>query len=101
VDYRKFTAQGIDTVLETNVLFVGLQAAGPGQYRLVLQCSSRLVKTADSSEIMSKIHYYSGPEFPQGSESAQGAGIKLQVLNAGLESIALEIVHAYFPRENE
>ena len=47
---------------------------------------------------MSKKHYYSGPEFQQESETARGTGIKLQVLNAGLESIALEIGRTYFPQ---
>lgn len=99
-DYRKYTTQGIDTVLETSVLKVGLQAAGPGQYRLVLQCNSRLIKTVDGSEIMSKTHYYNGPEFQQEQESemAQGTGIKIQVLNAGIDSIAREIGRTYFPR---
>ena len=50
-DYRKYTAQGIDTVLETSVLNVGLQAAGSGKYRLILQCNSRLINTRDGSEI--------------------------------------------------
>ena len=100
VDYRKYAAQGIDTVLETSVLSVGLQAAAPGQYRLVLQSRSRLIKTGDGTEIMSKAHYYSGPEFQQESDMAHGTGIKLQVLNAGLESIAQEIGRAYFPQKN-
>ena len=95
VDYRKYTAQGIDTVLETNVLSVGLQAAGPGQYRLVLQCSSRLIKASDGSEIMSKSHYYNGPTFRQESETMQDKSIKIQVLNAGIESIALDIERTY------
>jgi len=99
-DYRKYTAQGIDTVLETSVLNVGLQAAGSGQYRLVLQCNSRLINTRDGSEVMSKTHYYSGPEFQQESETAQGIGIKLQVLNAGIDSIAREIERTYFPQGN-
>ena len=99
-DYRKYAAQGIDTVLETSVLNVGLQAAGPGQYRLVLQSNSRLIKTRDGAEIMGKTHYYNGPEFQQESQTAQGTGIKLQVLNAGLESIAREIGRTYFPQEN-
>ena len=97
-DYRKYRVQGIDTVLETSVLNVGLQAVGPGQYQLLLQCNSRLIKTRDGEEIMSKTHYYNGPEFQQESESAQGAGIKLQVLNAGIDSIAREIGRTYFPQ---
>ena len=100
VNYRKYAAQGIDTVLETNVLYVGLTATESGQYQLKLQCNSRLVKTSDGNTIMSKLHNYSGPEFPQENESAQGAGIKLQVLNAGLDSIAREIGHTYFSSEN-
>jgi hypothetical protein len=98
-DYRKYAVQGIDTVLETSVLDVGLQAAGPGHYRLVLQCSSRLINTTDGKEIMGRTHYYSGPEFLQESETAQGTGIKLQVLNAGIESLGREIVRDYFSRQ--
>ena len=97
-DYRKYAAQGIDTVLETSVLYVGLKATGSGQYQLVLQCNTRLIKTSDGDTIMNKSHNYSGPEFLQEIESAQGAGIKLQVLNAGIESIAREIDRTYFPR---
>ena len=100
VEYRQYAAQGIDTVLETHVGNVGLQGAGPGQYRLVLQGTSRLIKTTDDQEIMSKTHHYRGPEFQQESETEQGTGIKLQVLEAGLESIALEIGRTYFPQNN-
>ena len=99
VDYRRYAPQGIDTVLETNILNVGLHASGNNQYRLVLGCRSRLINTTNGNEIMSRDHYYNGPEFMQETGSAQDRGIKIQVLNAGIESIAHEIVREYFPQE--
>jgi hypothetical protein len=100
VDYRKYAPQGINTVLETNLLNVEFNQAGTDKYQLILHARSRLIDTGDGKEIMSKTHKYKGPEFSD-TGVTQGAGINIQALNDGISSLAHEVVNVYFPQAKQ
>jgi hypothetical protein len=95
-EYRKFAAQGIDHMLETSVLSVAIHGAGPGKYRLLMECQSRLINIA-KDDILITTHRYRGPVFSLAEDAADDRAFKHQIIEAGIESIAREIVSNYFP----
>jgi hypothetical protein len=96
-NYRQFTTQGVEHVLETTILAVNIHGAGAGKYRLHMECQSRLINIA-GGEVLIGTHRYRGPEFSLAEDAEDDQTIKRQVIEAGIESIAREIISKYFPQ---
>lgn len=97
VDYQKYASQGINTVLETNLLNVEFYKVGTDSYQLILHASSRLVDTGNGKEIMSKTHKYKGPEFSDTGVTH----INAKALYNSINSLAREVVNVYFPQAKQ
>lgn len=103
-DYRQFSAEGVDTVLETTVTRLGTRSMGsrtpPGLLTdppllLYMQARVRLIRTADNTELLTREYEYNGRRRKQSEWVAAGKDI-LREVEAGYQPLGAYISDTVF-----
>ncbi|MEE9614418.1 MAG: hypothetical protein V3W31_05615 [Thermodesulfobacteriota bacterium] len=96
-DHRVLTGEGVDTVIEISVLNVDLRnAAGERQeHSLFMTVNTKLIRTADNTELHARTFEYLGAERSFGGRDEIDAGAFGEELEKAYEELSLNIVEGF------
>ncbi len=96
-DYRPLVNDGVDTVLEVALTRAGTRGTGVNApVQLYMEAHVRLVRTADSSELLSTDYVYQGEKLKLAEWSANQGKALLEGLEAGYAALGSHIYDSVF-----
>lgn len=96
-DYRPLAAEGIDAVVETDLVRAGTQGRGLGSpLALSVEARARVLRTRDNAELHSIEFAYAGPALPLAEWAQQGGEPLARALAKGYERLAVELYDSLF-----